>query len=355
MSNDTTSSGSNHIGAVQGTDPSQFSVGPPHVETSESAQSDKKPDADRDLESQLVDQTKTQIRTLVQEIAALSKSDCSQEDFFEGFLTRATSALASLGGAIWVRKTNEDPLKLNYHINLKQTNLATDKTAQRQHSLLINKLVEQGEPTIISPNSGGGDPAEAGNPTDRLLVFAPLRINNETVGLVEIFQRPNAGPSTQRGYLRFVSQMADLASDYLSNQRIKSFADQQSMWQQLEQFIRSVHQGLDTQQTIYTIANEGRRLTEADRVSVAIGKGRGCRVKAVSGLDSIERRAEQVKKLGELAATVIRTGQPLWYDGDDDDLPPKCWRSFRLRKAMPSTLKKKKAKNHKRNRRFLEH
>ncbi len=271
MSNDTTSSGSDHLGSIQGAVPNQFSVGPASAETDNGERSHEKADSNKDIESQLVDQTKTQIRTLVQEIAALSKSDCTQEDFFEGFLTRATSALASLGGAIWVRKSNEEPLKLNYHINLKQTNLATDKTAQKQHTLLINKLVEQGEPTLISPNSGSGSTDEAGNPTDNLLVFAPFRINNETIGLVEIFQRPNAGPSTQRGYLRFVTQMAELASEFLSNQRIKSFADQQSMWQQLEQFIRSVHHGLDTQQTIYTIANEGRRLTEADRVSVAFG------------------------------------------------------------------------------------
>ena len=73
---------------------------------------------------------------------------------------------------------------------------------------------------------------------------------------------------------------------------------------------------------IYAIANEGRRLIDCDRTSVAIGTGRNCRVKAVSGLDSIERRAEQVKNLGSLASTVIRAGQPLWYAGEDADLPP---------------------------------
>jgi hypothetical protein len=276
----------------------------------------------RDIESELVDQTKTQIRTLVQEIAVLAKSGCSSEDFFEGFLTRTTSALASLGGAIWVRESKDDPLKLHYHINLKRTSLATDKSAQSQHSLLLNKLLQQGDPTLVSPNSGSDDPAEAGNPTEHLLVFGPLKIDNETVGLVEILQRPNSGPATQRGYLRFVTQMADLAGEFLTNQRIRSFGEQQAMWQQLEQFIRSVHQGLDPRQTIYTIANEGRRLIDADRLSVATGTGRHCRVEAVSGLDSIERRAEQVKNLSRLAATVIRAGQPLWFDGDDTELPP---------------------------------
>lgn len=273
-------------------------------------------------DDELVNQTKQQIRVLVQEIADLAKSDCSVEDFYEGFLTRTTSALASVGGAIWVRQSVDQPLKLHYHINLKKTKLAKDKKAQARHSQMLQKLAEQGEPTLVGPDSGSADQDLAGNPTDSLLIVGPLKIDNTTIGLVEIFQRPGAGPTTQRGYLRFLMQMCEIASDFLRNQRIRSFAAQQTMWQQVEQFMRLIHQGLDTKETVYTLANEGRRLIDCDRVSVAMGKGRNCRIKAVSGLDSIERRAEQVKKLGGLSAAVIRAGQPLWYTGDNEDLPP---------------------------------
>ena len=279
--------------------------------------------ADSSLDDQLVHQTKNQIRTLVQEISDLSKSDCSRENFFEGFLTRTASALASVGGAIWIRDAVDGPLQLHYQINLKETSLAEDQAAQAQHSLLLNKLVEAAEPTLVAPQSGGSVGHDhAGNPTKYLLVVGPLRIDQQIVGLVEIFQRPGAGPTTQRGYLRFLKQMCDIASEYLSNHQIRSFADQQAMWQQLEQFIRAVHQGLDTEQTTYTIANEARRLLECDRVSVAIAHGRRMRICSVSGLDSIERRAEQVKQLGALATRVCRAGEPLWYEGDDTDLPP---------------------------------
>ena len=274
-----------------------------------------------DLDAKLVDQTKHQIRTLVQEITDLSRSECSVEDFYEGFLTRTTSALASIGGAIWIRDSVDDPLKLHYHINLKQTKLAEDAKAQTRHGQLLKKLCDQGEPALIGPDSGAGSNDMPGNPTECMLVVGPLTIDNETVGLVEIFQRPGAGPATQRGYLRFLIQMCEIASDFLRNQKIRSFAEQQRIWQQLEQFIRLVHRGLDTDQTVFTLANEGRRLIDCDRVSVAMGRNRHCRVKAVSGLDSIERRSEQVKRLGSLAATVIRAGQPLWYSGDEE-LPP---------------------------------
>ena len=280
----------------------------------------------------LVNQTRQQIRVLASEIEQLAKSDCTEEEFFEGFLTRSTSALASIGGAIWMLD-DQRQLRLRYQINLKQTGLAERPAAQTQHHRLLQRVLSKGESTLIAPQSGAiesnsgaateeANPAEAANPTDFLLVLAPLMIDQKPVGLIEIFQRSATGPNTQQGYLRFLNQMGETGSRYLANHRIRSFAAQQQMWHQLEQFIRSIHQGLDSKKTVYTLANESRRLIDCDRVSVALGTGRNCRVQAVSGLDSIERRAGQVKQLNLLAAAVIKTGQPLWYNDQHDALPP---------------------------------
>jgi multidrug resistance efflux pump len=270
----------------------------------------------------LVQQTKDQIRNLIQEISEIAKSDCSVEEFYEGFLLRTTSALASVGGAIWIREPDHKHLSLHYQINLKQTSLAVDKSAQAQHTLLLNKLMDSAEPTLVPPNSGKIDTDEAGNPTNLLLVIAPLIIDQQPVGLVEILQRPGSGPATQRGYLRFLNRMATIASDFLKDQRLRSFSDQQSMWQKVEQFIKAAHGSLNPQQTAYTIANEGRRLVDCDRVSVALAEGSRMKIKAVSGLDTIERRAEQIKLLSKLTSTVCKGGEPLWYSGDSSDLPP---------------------------------
>ena len=92
-------------------------------------------------DDKLVNQTKQQIRQLVTEISELARTDCSVQDFYQGFLTRTTGALASEGGAIWIRESSQQPLKIHYHINLKQTVLANDAAAQRKHSNLLLSLI----------------------------------------------------------------------------------------------------------------------------------------------------------------------------------------------------------------------
>ena len=273
------------------------------------------------VDQQLISQTKQQIRALVQEITDLADSDCSADDFYEGFLTRMVSALASVGGAIWI-KNADNQLELKYQINLAQTSLVDEGGARQQHGQLLQKLIERGQPTLIAPQSGQDEEDPTGNPTDNLLVVGPLKVDQRVEGLVEIFQRAGAGPTTQRGYLRFVIQMSEIASNYLRKQRLRQFSDQQTLWKQLEQFIRAAHQSLDTTQTVYTVANEGRRLIDCDRVSLALKRGNRYSIQAVSGLDTMERRADQIKRLNRLTAAVVRGDEPLWYTGDDSDLPP---------------------------------
>ena len=105
-------------------------------------------------------------------------------------------------------------------------------------------------------------------------------------------------------------------------QLARQLDQRQTQWQQLVQFVQAIHASLDVQATGYAVVNEGRRLIECDRLSLAISYGRRCRIAAVSGLDSIDRRAAEVKRLGRLAETVLRTGEPLWYTGESGELAP---------------------------------
>ena len=189
----------------------------------------------------LVQEMKNEIRTLVQEIAQLAQTEISTADFYGGFLTRVVSAMAAVGGAVWT--SGENGLKLEYQVNLADANLDDSTDARRNHGLVLRKVITTGSSLLLPPRAGGpGDDAGA-NPSDQLLVLVPLKLEQESVGVIEVFQRPGNGPATQRGYIRFLSQMADLAGDYLKSQRLRFFNDKQQLWRQDAQGWKIIYEG----------------------------------------------------------------------------------------------------------------
>ena len=273
------------------------------------------------VDAQYVQATKQQVRNMVAEIAQLAKSDADASQFYEALLTRAVSALVATGGAIWMLD-EEQRLQLKYQINLQGTGLAESEEAQRKHHRLLQHSLTKSEGMLVAPQSGGQGEEEGANPTDWLLVLGPVMSDRAVRGVIEIFQRPGAGPVTQRGYLRFLLQLCELAGNYLASQKLRSFEDRQTLWGQLEHFTKAVHASLDPLRTAYTVVNEGRRLIECDRVSLAIARGRKCRIEAISHQDTIDRRSNIAVLLSQLATRVVATGEPLWYAGNTEEMPP---------------------------------
>ena len=140
---------------------------------------------------------------------------------------------------------------------------------------------------LVAPHSGAGDEEgdQAANPTEFLLLLGPMKTDLETVGIVEVFQRTDAGPSTQR--LSAVPR-ADVRIGGRFPEETPTAALLPSPgacgrnWKISPGWST---RSLDPRFTAYTIANEGRRLIECDRVSVAICKGRSCVIEAISGQD----------------------------------------------------------------------
>ena len=277
--------------------------------------------AQSSVNSESIEQTKQQIRSLVSEISQLSKSDVGPEEYYAAFLQRIVSALAAVGGAIWLLAEGRR-LQLAYQINLLQPLLDSSTEDSARHLRLLNYVIQSDEGNLIPPLSGTVDEKAGGNPTRFLLVLSPMRSDGQVEGLVEIFQRPDSPPNTQRGYLKFLEQMTELAGEWLKTQKLRQFSDKTSLWAQADQFSRMIHESLDLRETAYTVANEGRRLIGCDRVSVAVKTGRKCHIEAISGQDTMENRSNIVTALSHLATKVVATGEPLWYQGSTEDLPP---------------------------------
>lgn len=273
------------------------------------------------VDAATIEQTKQQIRGLVQQIAQLSRSEVEAEQFYAEVLQKVVTALAAVGGAVWTI-TPDKRLKLDYQININPQLLETDSEDAQRHLRLLQHVIASGEPKLAPPNSGPAEANAPGNPTNALLVLAPMQTDDSVEGVLEVFQRPDSQPASQQGYLRFLVQMSQLVGDWLKSRKLRRFSDRQSLWAQIDRFAREAHNSLDLKETAYTIANEGRRLIGCDRLSVTVKKGIKHQVEAVSGQDTLDTRSNVVTLLRKLTDRVCAAGEPLWYTGIQQDLPP---------------------------------
>ena len=115
------------------------------------------------VDPQAVEETKQQIRGLVDEITRLSKQEIAPEVFYGEFLQRVVSALAAIGGAVWLR-SDEGPLRLIYQINLRESLPEDQGEDHARHARLLHHIVQTGDETLVPPFSGGRRRQRSGKP-----------------------------------------------------------------------------------------------------------------------------------------------------------------------------------------------
>jgi hypothetical protein len=279
-----------------------------------------------DPNADLIEQARRQVNRLAEEIARISDSEMGPTEYYSEFLQKLLQAIAAPAGAIWLR-TPQGNLQLQYQINMRQVGLDRNEQSKAAHGELLRQSAMKGQPALLPPHSGLGAPEGGGiapgNPSDYFILIAPIQVEKQTIGLIEIWQDPSRGPDAQRGFLQFVLRMASLASHYTRNHQLRHFVSQQQVWTQLESFSRQVHGSLNPIEVAMVVSNDGRRLVECDRLSVAIRAGGKTVVESISGADVVEKRSNLVRLMTTLFDKVLIWGEKLVYQGTRDDaLPP---------------------------------
>jgi hypothetical protein len=274
-------------------------------------------------ESEEVRRAREQIVAIVEEIQRLAAGDTPEAEFFAGLLDRALAAMEAVGGLVWLlgEGGRVEPV---CHSRLEFTGIGNSPDAEKAHSGLVQALFNAPSGLLIPPGAQvtgqDGNPL-AENPTGLLVIAAPFNRGGNRAGLIEIFHHPNQD-DVQRGYLLFLEQLAGVAAGYLDRRQMVSLDQQQSALSQVERFSRAVHESLDPIATAFVLANEARRIIGCDRVSVLVKRRRTLRLEAVSGQESVERRASAVQAIESLVRVVARAGEPLWHPDPSRELPP---------------------------------
>jgi multidrug efflux pump subunit AcrA (membrane-fusion protein) len=258
------------------------------------------------------------IDDLLSEIARLSKSEIPADEFFGRTLEAAIRGLAAAGGALWGRSQ----AARGTIIAQKLPADAWPASTAAARGQLVELVLRSARSGILPPHCDASGDAPAGNPTGYVILVCPWLIEGEAAGLIEILQPPGAPAEVENGYLKLLEAIAELVADYERNTQIRELRQRLQSAARLETFTQAIHAQIDLEATAYTIVNEGRQLLGCDRLSLLIARGRRYRLAAISGVDTIQRRAKAVERFEELADVAVTIDEPLWFPDEGRPQPP---------------------------------
>ena len=270
-----------------------------------------------------IEQTWRAVEQLADELLVLSRQPLPPAEFHAALLQRALAALAASAGAFWTRDARG--FRLECQVQLAGTP-REQEVLQPGHLNLLDAAWQATAPQLALPRAGGAAPDGPVNPTDQLLLLGPVRVEEQTVGLVELLQRPTTHPQVQQAYLNLLAAMCEAAADFHRNQELRRLRDERAFWEQAELFSQRTHGAAGLSALAYAVVNEGRGLLGTDRVSLAVRRGGRCVMLAVSGVERLERRSPTIRGLERLAALAAAAGEPLHYAGGTADLSPQVER-----------------------------
>ncbi|MEZ6096259.1 MAG: GAF domain-containing protein [Pirellulaceae bacterium] len=266
--------------------------------------------------SATVEQIKSEVKQTIDELRMLARADIPFEQFCQTLLSKVVPLTGAHGGIIWQFK-GEQGFQPLFGFGPKHQLITAEN---HPHQQMLTEVARKQQPLCV-PGASVSENAES---AEMLLIAVPiLDRQSRSWGSLELLQRNEISEETQKGYVRFTSQLATLFPRWQEQHDLRSASSTQEHWAERVTFMREVHRSVDLTETAYAIANETRRLLHADRVALAVESGGKYKLKAVSSQDRFDNRANVVKKLNHIATNSIKTSTPLWLTGDTSDLPPK--------------------------------
>jgi hypothetical protein len=291
-----------------------------------------------------------QIDEAFADVSKLAGSSLAPADFYEKLLARALVAIDAPAGAVWLR-TPQGFLQVAAQQNLEQMGLDDKRGGRQCHNEVLRQVFQAAppRPVMLEPQGrlGGNGPVEPGtvpaaNLTDYYALFAPIvGPEKQSLGLLELFQEANHDPRLYQTFLQYALQMAGYASQYHTFANSRQSAGSEKVYTQIEAFARLIHSTLNPTECAYHVANEGRKLVEADRLCVGVRHGGKVTVEAVSGADVVEKASTHVRRMRSLFDAVLKFNDKLVFNGAKDDaLPPDLSRALDdyLAESQPKLL-----------------
>ena len=222
----------------------------------------------------LVRDARREITEIIREIADATRSDRTVGQFSSLLADRMLSAMSAEGVVIWHRDLQTPDAEF---LPVKRCGGITDRTLPPEcvatHQAMLCEVAREGAPVVVPATPGASEPTAPANPTDVPAAVVPIESDPstpQTAYLLQVFLEPEGGLTTQRGYLRFVVQMADLAGEFLRTAELRRLKQSGQMTERVDAGISRLHQSSRCEQVQATIVDAAAELFDFDRVALCI-------------------------------------------------------------------------------------
>ncbi|MEM7316201.1 MAG: hypothetical protein AAF497_23955, partial [Planctomycetota bacterium] len=260
--------------------------------------------------------TSQSVLGLVGHASRLAHSSLPASEFYTQFLDLLPVPVGTLGTVAWV--CGDDSFsKLAVGTRTPHDSVQLPVSAG-EHAAQLQETRVAMEPRRFDPPEQTDYQVYVENALPVIIVF-PVVVEDAVPVVVEAYLPPGVPDNMTALFVRRTQLLCEIASNYhlASNTTSSEPTSTTAMG-----LTPTVHESLSIEDTCYAIANEGRRVTGGDRVSVLTRKGSHYKVEAVSGQESVNRRANVVQYLQRLVNRAIRTGEEFWYPEHAEKLPP---------------------------------
>lgn len=277
-------------------------------------------------ESSSIENLWQEIEELVLGLAQLARTEISSQTFYSELLDRAVRGMSAQGAVLWATDTAGNLEVLQQRGAFPETSgVPLDERELEQHRQLLREALHEQRPATIEPQGRWSKQHRGVNPLHDNLILCPVSIEahpSPQVGLLEIIHQRPRSFSAQEGYVRFISALCEISEDFCQQSQLQKLRELEALWEQFERFSEHVHLHLNTEQTAFIIANEGRILIDCDRLSVLQRTGKTFQLIAASGVEGIEGRSETVQRLQALVTAILSLNRPYWIMEADEKYPP---------------------------------
>lgn len=265
---------------------------------------------------QTVEAARARIQRLVDEIAAISKSDMRSEEYYQQFLNRAVAACDGKGGAIWLvgarASDGKGEFQLAAAVELESSLFQTD---EQQRGLLLRALgevVQTKKPLVVSADAppaqaqpgslqaqlsqmATSQPSQSQNRTPYPYVHVPLFLKDQVLGVLQIWLQPYVTRDNYAEFATFFTQLAGHAEQHFQSRRMGNMVLENQRLQHLLKFVSDVTGSLDPQEVARITTNYTRDLLGCERCAVLRRTAGSWSMLSISGQEVVEKRGAMVK------------------------------------------------------------